>query len=132
MQRLGRYGGDMIMASDVVHASLVLWGSARRGVLSGIRRDGLVNTVTPAWVEGRHPERQVAFWSFLTGMLWIALGQQVRRELRRGEAPYPWTGWNLLATSALGTVLTPASPFPMLVLESLLLVAESRRGETVR
>ena len=121
---VGRYGGHLLIATGVLHTLFAVGGFATP--LADIGRAGLVNAVDP------YPDRQLAFWFLLSGVLLVLFGQLVRwTQARTGTVP-AHVAWELVAISVIGAILMPISGFWLVLLVSVLLLGASRARRVAR
>ncbi len=116
-----RWIGRTILAIAALHTlfGLISFG----GVVAALFSDGLFNTV------GASPMRAAVVWFLIAGFFMattgMAIDQMEAGGLHDKVAP---VGWVLLAISALGILLMPASGFWLLLVPSVFAI----RGSYVR
>ena len=118
--RLGRYCGEVLIATSLLHALVGVLAFSRP--LVAIGRGRFVNAVEP------HLERQLAFWFLTSGVLIFALGQLTRWAQRRTGALPASLGWTLLALAVAGVILMPVSGFWLVLPQAVLVLAASRQA----
>ena len=121
MRRVDRYVGELLIATGVLHTLVGL--RAFRALLTAIGRDGVVGAVA------RAPERRLAFWFLLFGLLTMQLGGLTRWAQRRTGTLPAFHGRALLGISGLGVLLMPRSGFWLVLPQAALALVAARRVE---
>ncbi len=112
--------GFLLMAVGALHVLYVFVTSF--GPLVDIAREGLVNAVDP------HLDRAEAFWSLMSGLLFITLGYVVHwMQARIGSLP-AFPGWALLGIALVGVILMPFSGFWAFIPLAIVMLVVSRQG----
>ncbi len=121
MRHVDRYVGELLMATGVLHTLVGL--RAFHAPLAAIVRDGVVGAVA------RAPERRLAFWFLLFGLLTMQLGGLTRWAQRRTGTLPAFHGRALLGISGLGVLLMPRSGFWLVLPQAALALVAARRVE---
>jgi hypothetical protein len=110
--------GDAVIATGVLHN--LLGGYLYRRQLTGMARDGLLNSASDArlgTVDGER--RQAAFWFLMGGLAFITMGASIRRSAAAAEPIAPALGPGMTVMGAVGAASMPASGFWLLLAEGV-------------
>ncbi len=119
MKTLVRYSGRVLTILGIVHVlcAPLFYADALRGIVSA----GIFNGV------GDLPDRDAAFWFIGFGLLVIVLGEIVHWTQRQTGVVPPFLGPGLLVISIVAVIVTPASPFWLILALAMVEIAAARQ-----
>lgn len=118
--KLWKISGTLLTATGIIHTVVGLvsgWNTYKE-----FFHDGLINSL------GEDLQRGMFFWFFTTGIFIIFLGETLRYYIRKEQKPAPvFLGWALLAFSAVGCLMAPATGFWLFIPQAIIIILANRK-----